>query len=146
VFESGEENIEGISDEERELWKEIAAFPFYDKDESLQKIESPRRKNLKRSNKREKSRPPSITTDGEIDLHGCITEEAAAKLQAEIAIGVKQGWKSLRVIHGGKAGTYGPVQKTVERMVKTLFTKEIAHWEIEECNPGATILYLRKAP
>ena len=146
MFESREENIEDTSDEERELWKEIAAFPFFDKDESLQKCEPPRRKNLKRIKRREKSRPPSVTTDGEIDLHGCTTEEAAAKLQAEIAIGVKQGWKSLRVIHGGKAGTYGPVQKTVERMVKTLFTKEISNWEIEECNPGATILYLRKAP
>lgn len=130
--------------DDRELWKIIAELPWHDKDAATPTPPNRHTKKLSRKElRRTTPRWRETAVDSEIDLHNCTAEEAEFKLFSEIELGKKQGWKSIRVIHGGSPGKYGPVQNAVERMAKSVLSKSISHYKLEEFNSGATILYLQ---
>lgn len=131
--------------EEAELMAMIAASPIVDKDAASVANRPSRQKVEKRERKRgtkENSTPFFAAIDSEIDLHGYTVAEAEAELIHEVAIARKQGWKRLRVVHGGAVGQYGPVAKRVEKLLRTTLSKQVTNWKTEGHNSGATIVEL----
>jgi DNA-nicking Smr family endonuclease len=85
-------------------------------------------------------RPPETAVDWSLDLHGKAADEAEMALEEAIATMEQHGLRTLRVVHGGSPGSYGPVQKQVEGLLRSRLSGRVSQWGIDPANPGATLL------
>jgi DNA-nicking Smr family endonuclease len=85
-----------------------------------------------------------VAVDWEIDLHGCTVEEAKGEVQDAISLMQAHNMKSLRLIHGGFEGSYGPLKNQLDRYFRTKLHGVIGSWGLEPGNSGATLINLRK--
>ena len=83
-----------------------------------------------------------VHVDEELDLHGMTVDEAIANLEITIENMEYGGQRSLRIIHGGGAGQYGPVKKYIDRQLNGPLKSKISSIRKEGHNSGATIILL----
>lgn len=85
-----------------------------------------------------------VAVDWEIDLHGCTVEEAKGEVQDALSLMQAHNMHSLRLIHGGFEGSYGPLKNQLDRYFRTKLHGVIGSWGLEPGNSGATLINLRK--
>lgn len=87
--------------------------------------------------------PIEVRADEELDLHGMTVDEALANLEIMMDQMKFAGHKTLRVIHGGGFGQYGPVKKYFDRHISGPLKSRISSVRKEGHNSGATLLFLK---
>ncbi len=80
--------------------------------------------------------------DLEIDLHGFTVDEAEYEFERALKELDIRGLKSLRLIHGGRSGQYGPVKQKLDYLIYRVYKSKIARVLRDPHNDGATWIEL----
>jgi hypothetical protein len=84
---------------------------------------------------------PEIQVDWTIDLHECTVSEAESEVIDLFNLAQNQTFEKSRIVHGGHMGRYGPVQRTIERLLKGKLRKWVKEFRLDGMNDGATIVW-----
>jgi DNA-nicking Smr family endonuclease len=79
------------------------------------------RKRIKKGPKRKQLQQEA---DFELDLHGYSVAEALVELDLILEMMHKHCYQLLRIIHGGRIGSYGPIYKAIKRHLHTKYKNQ----------------------
>ncbi len=133
------------NDFEELMKKHLDKHGVEDKDEIEERSKRPFLKSVNNRPKRKMSRPDPFKkkADIELDLHGCTVEESKFRFDEAINEAKIMNYKLIRLIHGGKLGSYGPVKKELDFLIKGVYRSKIKSSRLDSRNDGSTLIELK---
>lgn len=127
----------------------MSHHPMHDKDEFADAIKKEEDKKAARiSHYQKPKKNPAAWNfpepEQEIDLHGYVSEEAAAAVENLMAGMQRSGLSVLRIIHGGGNPEYGNVKYIIDKKVATVWKHRVVFYKTEPNNAGASIMKIGK--
>ena len=78
-----------------------------------------------------------------MDFHGNTVEESKFLFEQALEEAKVMNYKYIRIIHGGKLGSYGPVKKEIDFLIKGAYRNRIASSKLDSQNDGSTLIELK---